>query len=264
MLTEWAISSTKGKSSEQFALLPDFKHKNEITHIMPAELDTSYIFTGQSLVGQTFGSITVLSYARRGGIGKASIAFWNGICVCGKHTLNRGGDLREGKCKSCGCMKGTMISRSKQVHGHANRGQHSPIYEKWAGSIARCYNPKKERYPKYGGRRIKVCNRWRNSFEAFLEDMEPTFVKGLTLDRINVNGNYSCGKCPEYIEHGWPMNCRWATAITQQNNTQDNHRLTLNGENHTIAEWARLLNKNVKTLYARAYQGWSDEYILTT
>lgn len=115
----------------------------------------------------------------------------------------------------------------------------------------RCHNPKMDKYEYYGGRGIAVCERWA-SFENFLADMSERPSPQHTLDRINVDGNYE------------PGNCRWATKLEQMNNRQINHRVTFNGETHTLAEWSRIVGIPKGTLYARAEKGWTVEMTLTT
>jgi hypothetical protein len=98
-------------------------------------------------------------------------------------------------------------------HGMAD----SPTYTSWTAMKTRCFNPNREDWPDYGGRGITVCERWRNSFLGFLEDMGER-AEGTTLDRIDVNGNYSCGHCAECVANGWTANCRWSVADTQVRN----------------------------------------------
>ena len=104
--------------------------------------------------------------------------------------------------------------------------------------LDRCYKPKVERYPHYGGRGISVCSVWRHSFGRFLHDMGPC-PDGCSLDRKDVNGDYNS------------ENCRWATEEEQQNNRRNNVRVEWEGEVRTIAQWARDLNLKYHTLYAR-------------
>ena len=103
-----------------------------------------------------------------------------------------------------------------------------PWYGNYKSMLERCYREKSSNYNIYGGRGIKVCDEWKNieNFEKWVE--ESHYKKGLTLDRIDVNGNYE------------PSNCRWVSNIVQKNNTRRNHYITYNGETHTIAEWARI------------------------
>lgn len=126
------------------------------------------------------------------------------------------------------------------------------IYGVWGHMKSRCYNPKVERYKNYGGRGIKVCDEWQN-FEGFYEwAIRSGYKEGLTIDRINVDGDY----CPE--------NCRWATKETQMNNTTRNRYVTYKGETHTVSEWSRKLGIPYKTLFKRINDGWSVEKAFNT
>lgn len=116
----------------------------------------------------------------------------------------------------------------------------------------RCYNEKSEKYPSYGGRGIKVCGEWIDSYQAFEEwALNHDYAEHLTLDRIDVNGNYE------------PSNCRWATAKEQANNTRSNHFLEYNGERHTISEWSDIVGISKRDIQNRLKLGWPIEDILT-
>jgi hypothetical protein len=132
------------------------------------------------------------------------------------------------------------------------------LYKVYKSMIHRCYYPSEKAYKNYGGKGIRVCDKWLNDFHSFerwaLEngyDINAPFGK-CTLDRIDVNGNYE------------PSNCRWVDIKTQLNNTTWNIKLTANGETMTIAEWARKLGVNVNTLRSRYRRGLSDESIINT
>ena len=118
-------------------------------------------------------------------------------CDCGNQKNIRLDSLRQGKTTSCGCYN----KESKRTHGLS---YHS-LYASYNQMKSRCYNPNRKKYKDYGGRGIKVCDRWLNSFENFLQDMGER-PKGKTLDRINNDGNYE------------PNNCRWATIVEQRIN----------------------------------------------
>lgn len=128
---------------------------------------------------------------------------------------------------------------------------HTRAYRVWAGMKQRVLNPSAESYQYYGGRGIKVCERWLRSFEHFLSDMGHP-PDGLTLDRVNNDGDYE------------PDNCRWATP-TEQNNTRGNNRLiSFQSKTQTISQWAHELDINVITLFNRFNRGWSVERALLT
>ena len=137
----------------------------------------------------------------------------------------------------------------KGVLGEAN----PRLYNSWRAMKARCGNPNDKSYPYYGGRGISVCEEWAG-FQQFMEwAIVSGYHDGLTIDRIDVNGNYC------------PGNCRWATRMEQVNNARSNRHIEFNGETHTIGEWALITGINHFTLRNRlTYYGWSAERALTT
>jgi hypothetical protein len=110
------------------------------------------------------------------------------------------------------------------VVAERNRGE----YGAWSNMKNRCFNVTNKSYKNYGGRGITVCLGWRQSFTSFYEDMGPRPAR-LTLDRIDNDGNYSCGRCEECIANGWPMNCRWATWSEQYHNRRSTLRPEIEG-----------------------------------
>ena len=123
----------------------------------------------------------------------------------------------------------------------------------WRSMRNRCYNQKQKCYKHYGGRGIKVCDRWlgKNGFENFVKDMGPK-EDGMTLERVNVNGDYE------------PFNCKWATQTEQASNKRNNRYLTANGETKTMAEWARTLGCNPAAILYRLNKGMLEEEAVTT
>lgn len=172
-------------------------------------------------------------------------AWWIIRCDCGNEKSVDGSSLRRGSTKSCGCMGMEMLSLGPKIakkHGHTIF--RSRTYQAWNSMKQRCYNPRNDRYYDYGGRGIKVCDRWRNSFEAFLQDMGER-PHGKSIDRKDFNGDYN------------PENCRWATAKEQQNNMRSNVRIEWLGEIRTISQWAECNGIKRGTLSTRIRRGWS-------
>jgi hypothetical protein len=144
------------------------------------------------LIGHIFGRLTVVSEK---GKGKGRNTIWECTCCCGNTSFVCGGELKRGNTKSCGCLR----RESNTTHGLRRH----PMYSVWASMKKRCYTESYKRYQDYGGRGIKVCDRWLGSLEDFIEDVYEGYEKGLQLDRIDNNGDYE------------PSNIRWVTP--QQN-----------------------------------------------
>lgn len=195
--------------------------------------------------GQKFNRWTVLGFSHTS---KRRMAFWECVCECGTERVVDGQSLRNGKSKSCGCWN--LEVRSTE---DGKTVEHRAEYDVYRFMIRRCYEPKNKSYPGYGGRGITVCQRWRDSFQNFLEDMGPRPDRGYQLDRIDNNGNY----CKE--------NCRWTTKLVQANNTRTNKLIEYKGETKTLAEWARQYGLTHHALQTRLskYQ-WPIEKALTT
>lgn len=173
---------------------------------------------------------------------------WLCQCDCGKTIETRSCNLLSGDTTSCGCFKNEVIRQRNQTHGKSN----TPMYKIWRLMIQRCEQPSASPYAYYGGRGIKVCDRWRNSFEAFLADMGERPSRRHSIDRIDPNGNYE------------PSNCRWATHFEQMKNTRRTRLLTANGETLHMQEWCRRTGINQRTLWDRLASGWSEQEALTT
>lgn len=176
--------------------------------------------------------------------------WWECTCDCGNYLTVRQESLRSGNTKSCGCIHKQVFMQIITKHGEIarNNGAETKIYRTWKSIKSRCYNPNTIRYKYYGGKGVRVCDRWLDSFELFKKDMglPPTEVH--SIDRIDSNGDY----CPE--------NCRWATPKQQRINNSMVNLIEYNGKTQTLTEWSQELGINRSTLSGRINRyGWTTE-----
>lgn len=139
----------------------------------------------------------------------------------------------------------------KKLHGLATRKNRHPLLKRWMQMRQRCENKNDRSYHNYGARGIKVCERWQ-SFKNFVDDVFPSFVPGLTLDRINNDGNYE------------PSNCRWASCKQQSQNSRHLRLLEFHGIIQSQRDWAECMGIREQTLCNRLAGGWSLERALLT
>ena len=194
--------------------------------------------------GQRFGILTAVKDT---GKRRKHNAIWLFKCDCGKECEKVIADVKSdakiGRTPSCGCLYHQHRVESGFRHGFARH----PMYRIWQGMKQRCYDKSVKQYKNYGGRGIKVCARWLRGFVYFYEDMHPTWKKGLSIDRIDVNGDY----CPE--------NCRWADAKVQGRNKRTNHIIL----GMTVTEFAEKCGIDRGTIYARIRGGVPEELLGT-
>lgn len=195
----------------------------------------------ENLMGKQFGRLTVIGVNEPTGQGEKRM--WVCRCECGNEKAIYGGSLKSGRTKSCGCIrKETARTQGKQNARHGMEG--TRIYTIWGSMLKRCRCDADRAYPKYGGRGITVCPEWL-VFENFYKwAIVNGYADHLSLDRKDNNGNYE------------PGNCHWTTRKVQGNNKGNNHKLTINGETHTIAEWADISGTKRVTIHARLNRGW--------
>lgn len=201
---------------------------------MPAFID---------LIGKKFGRWTVLGYVGKG------TQMWHVICGCGNTAIVSGGNLRGGGSRSCGCLRSDVSRARNTQHGALKNGDKPKAYSIWQAMKKRCSNMNNADYHRYGGRGIKVCERWATSFSNFLADMGEC-PDGLTLDRIDNDGNY----CPE--------NCRWASRKEQSDNKPGVVWVEYQGKRMTAADFARSLGKPTHTVWRNIVkQGLTPEQV---
>ena len=162
-------------------------------------------------------------------------------CDCGNEIVVYKDNLKRNHTTSCGCYKNEMRIKSHTKHGMEG----SRIYKIWQGIKKRCYRKSFSKYNCYGGRGITVCNEWKNDFMSFYKwAMANGYKDNLSIDRIDVNGNYE------------PSNCRWATQKEQMRNTRRNKFIEYGGKVHCVSEWAEILGINPEKLFYRLYNVW--------
>lgn len=166
-------------------------------------------------------------------------------CDCGNISIIRYTHLVNNKIKSCGCL------RHKAYHiTHGQKG--TKLYNTWKNMKGRCYNKNRKEYKDYGRRGIKVCDEWLNDFVVFYDwAIDNGYQDDLTIDRIDVNGNYE------------PSNCRWVTVEQQNINKRNSIYICYKGHNNNLAEWAKILDIGYDKLFYRYTNGWDITKLLT-
>lgn len=194
------------------------------------------------LTGQRFGRLTVIGLKET----DTRKTYWVCQCDCGNVKEARSDSLLAGSIRSCGCMKREQDKKNlvnpsmiKAAEAGFKRGN-TRLYTIWQNMRGRCNNINDPRYHRYGGRGIKVCTDWDNDFIAFHTwAINNGYAEGLTLDRIDNDGNYS------------PENCRWATQKQQARNRATNINITIGNSTRTLTEWCEIFNVDYKNVLQR-------------
>lgn len=215
-----------------------------------------------SLIGQRSGKLRIVAEAPSRIVSGVRRIFYICECDCGKTVEIKAGSLSENslrRVKSCGCGVGESARERMTTHGqHETR-----TYGSWVHAKARCSDPNKEQAKDYILRGIQMCERWKESYPAFVEDLGERPI-GMTIDRINVDGHYSCGKCPQCVENGWPPNCKWSTTKEQRRNARNTRVVELNGFKGCFSDAATHFDIPIGVAASRFRYGWTYEEIFTT
>lgn len=191
------------------------------------------------MIGQKYGRLTVENIIYQ----KGQHTYVDCLCECGNRKRIVISDVRSGHTRSCGCLQKEKISMVGYKHGLSTKDYR--LYSIWHKMVRRCNNPKDAGYKDYGGRGIKVCEEWlgeKGSLNFFKWAYSHEYANPLSLERIDVNGNY----CPE--------NCKWIPKSEQPNNTRRTNHYTYKGETLTLNEFAKKYNVNVVMLRSRVYK----------
>ena len=201
----------------------------------------------QDLIGKKFGRLTVVARADNDMNGNIR---WVCKCDCGniKEKPVYTSSLTSGRTRSCGCLVRNSDAYNTPRHGLSD----TRLYTEYISMRRRCYAKNRPQYKNYGQRGISVCKEWDGDFVSFYNwAISNGYSDELTLDRIDVNGNY----CPE--------NCRWATPKEQANNKRTNHIIEIDGVAKTISEWADICGISPITIRTRLNRGWFGKELLS-
>ena len=207
------------------------------------------------LTNRKFGRLTAIRLEeirpRKSG---GTIHFWLCQCECGNKTIVRSVQLLNGRTKSCGCLQREIAHNINKTHGLRN----TKLYKKWLDIKKRCYNPNQRFYYCYGARGIGMCDEWRNDFKTLYDWAitngydEKAKIYECTIDRIDVNKDYS------------PENCRWVNQKIQNRNSRHCRLITYNNETHCLTEWAEITGLSANKIRRRLNRNWSIERALNT
>jgi hypothetical protein len=213
----------------------------------------------KDLSGMKFGRLTAVS---RAGNARSGGTRWHCRCDCGGSSTPLAAALKSGNSTTCGCgvIESTVLRST--AHGELVGGKHSPEYRTWWAAITRCENVNSAKYAIYGGRGIRICSGWRSDFAKFRSDMGKKPSAQHSIDRVNNDAGYDCGRCVDCLSRGAPPNCRWATLAEQSDNRRTNVWVEFRGETKTLTQWADGLGILAKNLRYRI-ERWGIDRAMT-
>lgn len=204
----------------------------------------------KDITGKKFGRLTAIRFDHS----EKHHSFWLYRCECGNEVVRRTDHTTNIPNASCGCYMDKIMKKAQKIHSQEietkriknelciNNKTELPLYKRYSRMIERCYNKSHPSYKYYGERGISVCFEWKGKqgfYNFYAWAIRNNFEPSLTLDRIDVNGNY----CPE--------NCRWVNMDIQGNNRRNNHYYEYNGESLTLSQISRKYNVNYNMMYSR-------------
>lgn len=194
------------------------------------------------ITGERYNKLKVISFYDF----KNARARWLCQCDCGKQKIVYSSDLRSHNVKSCGCLLHKKISKIKS--DNSTKRLHYIYYN----IKQRCYNEKNPAYKYYGGKGITMCNEWLNDINTFCKwAIEKGYSDNLTIERIDVNGNYE------------PDNCKWITKTQQGYNKNNSVLYTINNQTKCLSEWCKIYDIDYHVVYKRLKRGNPIELALT-
>jgi hypothetical protein len=197
------------------------------------------------ITGQKFGKLLVLSYSEKKTKDKKRMVWCQ--CDCGNKKEITAANLVSGMSKTCGCERVETARKTFTKHGYRSH----PMYHRWAAMMQRCYDENSHEFKNYGARGIKVCERWKESFWNYAEDLGLPPFPSASIDRVVNDGDY----CPE--------NCRWVSNKEQSTNRRTTKILEFNGKKMCIADWERKLGFCLGSLKKRFAVGLTVEQALS-
>lgn len=209
----------------------------------------------KDITGQKFGKLTAVS--------RTENCRWIFSCECGSPPKQiRSADVKCGKVISCGCHRDAVVIKRNKESATRDCLTHSYTGKSWNAVMSRCFNKNYHSYREYGAVGITACEFIRATplNLLLLIGERPT---DYTIDRIENSGSYTCGKCRECLEKGWPFNVRWATRAEQCRNQKRNHRVEIGGKVLCVADWALLVGIDESSFRGRLKAGWSSDRLLS-
>lgn len=200
------------------------------------------IHRAKDLTGKKFGKLTVVKKVER----KNRSNQWLCKCDCGKEVVCYQYNLERGTSTSCGCLRSYYAKKTRSCHGEST----GKFYKKWSSIKTRCYNKNTPCYKNYGGRGIKMCDEWLDFWNFREWAYKNGYSEGLTLERIDVNGNYE------------PSNCKWIPMKEQAINKRNNSFIEYGGKRQTLSQWSKELGVGKEVLSYRYRAGWAPEECL--